>query len=604
MNHSLQLSAEYAIRTNSQKDPDVCSFISLDGPIISFGPYDVLLTSKPTTISSLKLITLKIRQRQINGSSQFAFGWLRLRRFTAPNTLRSVLANGLNGWTHSPLLTANDILRAETNVLQKPFGDHDYYHYPEKSGLFHSWSVTYGDCGDNKVAFYGATDERHFYSVFEVDVAEKLVSIAIETTGFDFAHSSAPNVDEQGFTVFGEWIITDPQSNLPDLTAATKLWVDHIAINDPRRKPQIALEHIYKKLGKKSPARGYTSWYYRYTNIDPTWLTANLTATTQQTDWKIFQIDDGYQAAIGDWLTPKLGFPEGISPVLKAARNKGFVPGLWMAPFVASINSQLFRDHHDWFQKTNDGEPVLCGDFAHWGGKFYALDLELESVRSHLARIIKTMCQEWGVGFIKADFLYAAGRTAGGGLTRAARAARAHAWLFELCCAENALLLSCGAILSSAIGLCHFCRIGADVGLSWSAANPEHNSREQVHTRASVENTITRYFLSQLAFGNDPDVFILRDRSCELSLAERQTLLLTNQLLGDLIFTSDYLEEYGEWQRQTLEAAQNLRNLSASNSDLLKSIQKIDENTYCLILKHAQARIHIGEHPSVEWTKN
>lgn len=600
----LNLSAESSARTNSQKTPELSIAIPSDGTIVDFGAYQARLLLKSLPLTGLRLLALDLRRKEPQDASLFAFGWLRLRGLKIPQTLQSIMANGLNGWSHSPLLTNQDILRGETNPLQQPFGDHDYYVYPEMPGLIHSWSFSYGDCGKQGTAFYGATDERHFYSVFEFDLTRKNLAIAIETHGFDFAHEAAPKPDEEGFSRLAEWIIADCEAELPTLDRAAQLWLERICLHDSRRKPQLALEQIRQKFGPSQPTRGYTSWYYRYTNIDPSWLMNNLIAIRPHSNWQIFQVDDGYQSAIGDWLTPKQEFPNGIAPTLKIAKSEGFTPGLWCAPFVASATSQLFKKHQEWFQYNTNHELVLCGDFPHWGGKFFALDLENQALRSHLSDIITTMCQKWGVGFLKADFLYAAGRISGGGLTRAARAARAHAWLFDLCNANQTLLLSCGGILSSAIGLCHFCRIGADIGLSWGAADSGNHSREQVHTQASLENSITRSFLSQLAFGNDPDVFILRDQGCQMSLAERKALLLVNQMLGDLVFTSDFLEEYDSKHRQALASAEALRDEAQMSRGPAQSIRLINRDTYHVKYLSSSAWIKIGTDPYFEWSAN
>ena len=370
---------------------------------------------------------------------------------------------------------------------------------------------------------------------------------------------------------------------------------------DPRRRPDLAREDIGQRLQILRPIRGYTSWYYRYTAIDAAWLMHNLEAVSQRPDWRVFQIDDGYQAGIGDWLTPKHGFPDGVAPILAAARAKGLTPGLWLAPFVATSGSTLFQAHPEWLQRQQDGALVLCGDFPHWNGKFYALDLEQQAVRAHLEDLIGTICKDWGAGFLKTDFLYASARAAGGGLTRAARAARAHAWLFDLCREYQALLLSCGATISASLGLCHFSRIGADVGLSWQAASPEHHSREQVHTQASLVNMITRSFLNGLAFANDPDVMILRDQGTLMSLAERRTLLMVNKMFGDLIFTSDDLSEYGTWQREALTEAETLRNTVKSLGPIT-SIATPEPNSYVVRCMAGVAKICLNtENPSFRW---
>ena len=53
----------------------------------------------------------------------------------------------------------------------------------------------------------------------------------------------------------------------------------------------------------------------------------------------IFLVDDGFTPEMGDWLETKPQFPNGITPVLGAARSAGFTPGLWIAPFMVGNRS-------------------------------------------------------------------------------------------------------------------------------------------------------------------------------------------------------------------------------------------------------------------------
>jgi alpha-galactosidase len=55
---------------------------------------------------------------------------------------------------------------------------------------------------------------------------------------------------------------------------------------------------------------------------------------------EVFQIDDGYQAQVGDWLAFSPSFPEGVAPLATQARQAGFTPGLWLAPFIVHPRSR------------------------------------------------------------------------------------------------------------------------------------------------------------------------------------------------------------------------------------------------------------------------
>lgn len=68
-----------------------------------------------------------------------------------------------------------------------------------------------------------------------------------------------------------------------------------------------------------------------------------------KSDIDIFQIDDGYQSATGDWLTiDNKKFPNGMKSVADKIHSTGMLAGLWLAPFGAEFTSKTATQHHDW----------------------------------------------------------------------------------------------------------------------------------------------------------------------------------------------------------------------------------------------------------------
>lgn len=71
-----------------------------------------------------------------------------------------------------------------------------------------------------------------------------------------------------------------------------------------------------------------------------------------------FQIDDGYQTAVGDWLSIDLKkFPSGMKHIADSIHSKGFQAGIWLAPFGAQKNSKLAAEHPDWLIKDKRANP-------------------------------------------------------------------------------------------------------------------------------------------------------------------------------------------------------------------------------------------------------
>ena len=56
-------------------------------------------------------------------------------------------------------------------------------------------------------------------------------------------------------------------------------------------------------------------------------------------------------------------------------------------------------------------------------------------------------------------------------------------------------------------------------------------------------------------FGNDPDVFLLRDENISLSKETRRALLTINALFGSVLMTSDNVGLYGQEQKAMLDEA-------------------------------------------------
>ena len=258
---------------------------------------------------------------------------------------------------------------------------------------------------------------------------------------------------------------------------------------------------------------------------------------------RLFQIDDGY-CKVGDWLEVDAGkFPHGMKPLADEARAAGFLPGLWVAPFVCERDSRIFRECDDWLLRDEAGDPVRSG--PQWSGG-YALDTRNVEVRSYVLDVLSTMTREWGFALLKADFLYAACMRPHDGLNRGELMADAMG-LLRRGAGEDALILGCGVPLGSAFGRVEYCRIGCDVGLDWDD-KPHMRAlhRERVSTKRSLENTYGRAPLDGRAFGNDPDVFFLRG-DVALAQSQRDELLFADADLGSVLLTSD---DMGAWDKE------------------------------------------------------
>ncbi len=322
------------------------------------------------------------------------------------------------------------------------------------------------------------------------------------------------------------------------------------------------------------PKIGYTSWYNCYQNISEAQILRDLEGMqTLPVKPHIFQIDDGFEPFVGDWLTANPEkFPNGLEPIIQKILADGYQAGIWLAPFVAEKNSALYREHPDWFQ-YRDGERVFTG--SNWSGH-YALDPYHPEVRDYIRKSVEHF-KAMGVTLFKLDFLYAACMSSRPDKTRGEIMAESMDFLRQVC--GDCQILGCGVPLASAFGRVEYCRIGPDMSLNFDDKpfmRLLHNERPStLHTQ---RNTLYRRQLDGRAFRNDPDVFLLREENTTLSDEQKHTLAIVNALFGSVLFASDDFGKYDEKNRMlfgALCALQGAEVLRVENGPLDQKLRTV-----------------------------
>jgi alpha-galactosidase len=268
------------------------------------------------------------------------------------------------------------------------------------------------------------------------------------------------------------------------------------------------------------PARIWCSWYSGfYDRISESGLLANLDML-RDIDAPIdcFQLDDGYQAAIGDWLVTNDRFPGGLEPLARRIAATGYRPGIWTAPFSVSPRSRLFRAHPDWVVRDARGRPVKAGFImGRFGPRFYyGLDTTREDVLAHVEQLYRTL-REMGWGLFKIDFLTSAcvaGRRRDPSMTRA-QAYRRGLDAVRRGIGDDALLLSgIGPILAN-VGQMDIQRLGPDTSFgspSWQTLL-QRADRDRM-SPGLVNNTsgsLARSFTNDILWSGDGDAILQQD---------------------------------------------------------------------------------------------
>jgi alpha-galactosidase len=317
----------------------------------------------------------------------------------------------------------------------------------------------------------------------------------------------------------------------------------------------VAREHglpMQELIEKPSPT-GWCSWYQfskeDYTaNVSADDIHQNVQAIARlkpDLPLELVQIDDGFEAQVGDWFSFGSSFPNGVAPLAEEVRALGLKPGLWLAPFSVHPKSRLFFEHPDWLLRGRFNRPVNAG--YNWNTFTSALDLTHPDALTYICNIVHTAVQKWGFSYLKLDFLYAAalpGRHHNPRLTRA-QILRAGLETIRQAAGGEAFLLGCGCPLGSAIGLMDGMRVSADTAQRW---NPSYQGIERFFrnedslpsARNAVHNSLTRTPFHRRWWINDPYCLQLRPDTL-LTQAELHTLATVISLTGGSLLLSDHL---------------------------------------------------------------
>ena len=344
--------------------------------------------------------------------------------------------------------------------------------------------------------------------------------------------------------------------------------------------PVALLEGWAERTGREMRARvpptpptGWCTWYYFYGENTAQDVLDNVAAIAEhKLPLDVILLDDGYQTAIGDWLSLQADkFPQGMEPVTEAIRAAGRTPGIWTAPFGAAVGSRLFAEHPDWFLRDEAGEPVV--GWVHWGVDCYALDCTHPEVLAWLRETFGRMRSQWGFDFFKIDFIFAAalpGRRHDPTVTRA-QALRRGVEAIREAIGDDAFLLGCGAPLGPCVGLVDGMRVGPDVDPNWHPIWSHDLSMPS--TENALRNSLARAPFHGRLWANDPDCLLVRQRGPDMDLVlnEMRTLSALVALLGGMTLDSDHLSAIRPGRLKYLRQALPPTGVSARPLDLFEN---------------------------------
>jgi len=378
-----------------------------------------------------------------------------------------------------------------------------------------NWDHGVADLDGDAVWVAGATSFQHVVPVLNLTYQSSHAQIdELGRAGFSYLSLEGDLLPVPKPLAAGDSIDSESFVALPfesDLLLGMEHYADILA-------SELGLTPWQRRVQGRRVPNGWNSWSGSGgtggygTNIDEDLILDNARFMADQLrDWGIdwFQLDDGYEPTYGDWSWDKTRFPHGGAWLADQIRELGMRPGLWMAPFSASANSQLYLQHSDWFaDKTLLGRIIVGTD--------QILDLSNPEVQAWLTALGHTVHDEWGFDWYKLDFGY---QSLFGQDFWEEGATREEAWREGLAAIREGLGQDAFLVVVGVIGIDYELADSARVTLDndpvweWEPGTPDTDIIDQAGFKPTMRTAGRRWYLQDRVWINHPDLIFFRSNT-------------------------------------------------------------------------------------------
>jgi hypothetical protein len=475
------------------------------------------------------------------------------------------LSNGYQSWSPSGAIQVGSPPTGRLDGVLSTRGKED----ENRDGRHVSWWFTAIQASQGPSLVMGATTANRFKSaiaVFKKDADKEAMTLRVLSgmTGERVSAKEAEIVSSERFLLM---IGEDPWDLLREYAQE---------FSPSRSKSAVG-------------ARGWNSWYDLYGDVSAEDIEANAAVIAQElkgSERFTLVIDDGWQREWGDW-EPNEKFPAGMASVANAIKDKGLVPGLWLAPLLADDESSLITEHPEWFVKDDKGAMLT---YIHPNGPQSILDVTHPEAAAFIQEQVSNAVS-WGYEMLKLDFLFV-GAYEG---VRHEDVTGTEAYEIALdvlrqAMGEEIFFLACGAPLFSAARPMQYdaIRTGADIaykgiGPSWS------------FFATQLRQTAARSFLNGLAFEVDPDPPLVRAtvEDTKFTADEAWSMVVSVLVSGGMFFASDDLSQLGEerlalLKHEVIDQIRSLPDPTAKPIDLLDDPELPGDRIVDALFDHVQ----------------
>jgi hypothetical protein len=254
---------------------------------------------------------------------------------------------------------------------------------------------------------------------------------------------------------------------------------------------------------------GWWSWTAYYFGLNEGAALTNAEWEAQNLKsfgYSVFHIDEGYQYARGEYITPNATlFPRGLAPLYYKVRALGLLPAIWTAPFEVSERSSIYRDHPDWLVKNAQGKPIHAGTVVDNKDGLFVLDTTNPGAQEYLRKTYSTLVNDWGIRSIKMDFM---DDTLIEGYyykpnTTALEAQRIGLGIIRETVGDEVYLDKDGSAMLNPVGYVDYGRTSQDTGHTFDAS------------KEAAPGIAARYYMDHNFFVTDPDAFTVSTQTID-----------------------------------------------------------------------------------------
>lgn len=283
------------------------------------------------------------------------------------------------------------------------------------------------------------------------------------------------------------------------------------------------------------------AYYDRGNDVDESYVKGQLevlNSLNEKPNFDYIQLDAGYSNPWGDWFNTKKSFPSGLECTAKLIKKNGYKAGIWVAPFIASPESKLFKNKPHWFlkdTKENYVEGRGCSPFDGLGFlSFKVLDVTNKDVLDYVKSVARRF-KSLGFDMIKVDFTYPIhlkNNYYNNKYTRAQIVRNAYQAIRDGVGADT-LILSGISHLSPLVGIVNSARVGSDstapIFYNKDLVSKVVNSK--MYTR-NIRISSHRHFLNNVIWKNDADCVVFQNGTglVDKQIREHVNFILENGL--------------------------------------------------------------------------